>query len=548
MSTTNQTPTATATPEAPSAPKLLKKASTATDAKSITPTQTVFGCAHTKLLLTSARQGAITGYQKAVTSLQKEENISWALYKGANGAAVTGQVTYLCLQCPNVSASREPHRKDHGFAVESANGFLYCYLCKDFVYDVSFEAIRAPPSQKRKLSAVVTDENDKKLVSTNTATTPCAATGLRGLYNMGQTCFMSVILQSLVHNPFIRTYYLSEGHKSSECEREACTSCALDDIFTDFYGTEKHEGYGAVHMLQGCWKNGGSLAGYSQQDAHEFLGFILNSLHEANTEEEDHNKDPMNCECVVHQTFGGMMRSTVTCGTCKTANSTSEAFMDLSLDVKSAGVVVKKKKLALTGATQTVKEQIPVELLECLDRYTSAETLSSDNYTCRKCDGPKEAKKKLSLTRLPPVIPIHFKRFSHSKTSKESQKVDTKVRFPFRLDLSPYLASSKSAAEATETANGTAKEEDDEDTIDVKTPKKDKDKDKAEDTVEPERPIYELSSVVVHKGKIDSGHYISYSRQDDDWFRFDDSMVVQVDEKDVLNAEAYMLFYVVEEF
>lgn len=48
-------------------------------------------------------------------------------------------------------------------------------------------------------------------------------------------------------------------------------------------------------------------------------------------------------------------------------------------------------------------------------------------------------------------------------------------------------------------------------------------------------------------GKIDNGHYISYSRQGDDWYRFDDSMVVQVDEKEVLGAEAYMLFYVVYE-
>ncbi|GIZ38394.1 hypothetical protein CKM354_000181200 [Cercospora kikuchii] len=538
MATTAQTPSATS--ESSSAPKLLKKASTS-DTKALTPTQTEFGCSHTKSLLTSARQGAITGYQKAITSLQKEDNLSWALYKGANGPAVTGAVTYLCLQCPNVSVTRDPHRKDHLFAVESANGFLYCHMCKDFVYDPAFEAIRSPPSKKRKFSAL-TDENDKKLVSGNTATTPCAATGLRGLYNMGQTCFMSVILQSLIHNPFIRTYYLSEGHRSSECEREACTSCALDDMFTDFYGAEKHEGYGAVHMLQGCWKNGGNLAGYSQQDAHEYLGFILNSLHEANTEDEE-KKDAKDCECVVHQTFGGMMRSTVTCSTCKTANSTSEAFMDLSLDVKSAGVVVKKKKLALTGATQTVKEQIPVELVECLDRYTSAETLSSENYTCRKCDGPKEAKKKLSLTRLPPVIPIHFKRFSHSKSSKESQKVDTKVRFPFVLDMSPYVT--KTGAGSKEGTNGNSKKDDDDD--ESKTSNKDKDT-ADEAPIEPETPIYELSSVVVHKGKIDSGHYISYSKQDDEWFRLDDSMVVLVDEKEVLNAEAYMLFYVVQEF
>lgn len=57
--------------------------------------------------------------------------------------------------------------------------------------------------------------------------------------------------------------------------------------------------------------------------------------------------------------------------------------------------------------------------------------------------------------------------------------------------------------------------------------------------------IYDLHSVVVHKGKIDSGHYISYSREGDDWFMFDDSKVVLANEAEVLNAEAYLLFYIV---
>jgi ubiquitin carboxyl-terminal hydrolase 22/27/51 len=54
------------------------------------------------------------------------------------------------------------------------------------------------------------------------------------------------------------------------------------------------------------------------------------------------------------------------------------------------------------------------------------------------------------------------------------------------------------------------------------------------------------TSVVVHKGKIDSGHYISYSREGDDWFMFDDSKVVLASEKEVLAAEAYLLFYMVQ--
>jgi ubiquitin carboxyl-terminal hydrolase 22/27/51 len=55
---------------------------------------------------------------------------------------------------------------------------------------------------------------------------------------------------------------------------------------------------------------------------------------------------------------------------------------------------------------------------------------------------------------------------------------------------------------------------------------------------------FDLSTVVVHHGKINAGHYICYCRRDDQWFKFDDSKVTLATEAQVLDAEAYMLFYV----
>ena len=423
-------------------------------------------------------------------------------------------------------------------AAESTSGFLFCHDCGDFVYDPAFEEIRSGSKRKRK-HIEAPSEKDQKLISQNTGATSCAATGLRGLYNMGQTCFMSVILQSLIHNPLVRTYYLGEGHKSGDCDKDACTSCALDDIYTDFYGQEKHEGYGAVHMLQGCWKHGGGLAGYSQQDAHEYLGFILNSLHTAISPKGDDRPDSgegtsKSCNCMVHQTFGGLLKSTVTCCKCMNTTTAVDPFMDLSLDIRNSNISIKKKKLILTNGTQTTKEIAPMDLGECLDRFTAVETLSSDSYTCRQCASSQEARKCLSLSRLPLVVPIHLKRFSHNKNSATSSKVETKIHFPFTLDLARYTKSSGSVAKKINDTGLHIEGEGD-----------------ASHSASDEKGVvalYELSSVVVHKGKIDNGHYISYTRQGDEWFRFDDSMVVQVDEKEVLGAEAYMLFYVTRAF
>lgn len=372
---------------------------------------------------------------------------------------------------------------------------------------------------KKRKHAVFMSDVDTKILAANAAATPCRAKGLRGLYNMGQTCFMSVVLQSLIHNPFIRAFYLSVGHRSNDCEREACTSCALDDIITEFHSTEKAEGYGAVAMLQGSWKGGGSLAGYSQQDAHEYLQFILNSLHSANLEEDEKEEKAEDCNCVIHRAFCGLMRSTVVCSKCKNVTAATDPFMDLSLDLK--GSTPKKKKNDSSATSQAI------DLTDCLDHFTSPEVLQAAEYRCRECDSQQNATKRLALTRLPPVLPIHLKRFSHSKTSSKSIKLDAKVHFPTMLDLQPYVSRPRSKKNGGET-NGTGNNTEG-----------------GKGSVP--RPIYELSSVIVHKGKMDSGHYVSYAREGDEWFLFDDSKVVLVDEQEVLAAEAYMLFYIVQE-
>jgi ubiquitin carboxyl-terminal hydrolase 22/27/51 len=117
-----------------------------------------------------------------------------------------------------------------------------------------------------------------------------------------------------------------------------------------------------------------------------------------------------------------------------------------------------------------------------------------------------------------------FQRFEHTKST--SSKIETRVSFPTKLDINPYTTSYQQLLKKSMKATGAPPTN-----YNTNTPAN--------------SLVYELSSVIVHKGKIDSGHYVSYSREGNDWFMFDDSKVVLAGEAEVLAAEAYLLFYMV---
>lgn len=127
------------------------------------------------------------------------------------------------------------------------------------------------------------------------------------------------------------------------------------------------------------------------------MQFILNTLHLANGGSSDSD----DCKCVVHQTFYGKLSSTVTCDSCRNVTTAQDPYMDLSLDIRNQS---KKRKL-----NADKNEDAPLDLRDCLERFTAKEKLGSAEYTCRNCDSPQNATKQLSIKRLPPVLAVHLK-------------------------------------------------------------------------------------------------------------------------------------------
>lgn len=124
--------------------------------------------------------------------------------------------------------------------------------------------------------------------------------GVRGCHNLGNTCFMNAILQAMVHNPILKFHFLSEQHTRSTCPKRDshCMACQLDDVFHEvnlrgldhlclsrltfgfrqFYSGETRP-YGPSGFLHAMWMSQKQMAGYSQQDAHEFFISLANEIH-----------------------------------------------------------------------------------------------------------------------------------------------------------------------------------------------------------------------------------------------------------------------------
>ncbi|XP_049623158.1 ubiquitin carboxyl-terminal hydrolase 11 isoform X4 [Suncus etruscus] len=155
-----------------------------------------------------------------------------------------------------------------------------------------------------------------------------------------------------------------------------------------------------------------------------------------------------------------------------------------------------------------VLKKAPVRLQECIELFTTVETLEKENpWYCPSCKRHQLATKKLDLWMLPETLIIHLKRFSYTKFSRE--KLDTLVEFPLRdLDFSKFII-------------------------------------KPQNEESPELYKYDLIAVSNHYGGLRDGHYTTFACNKDSgqWHYFDDSSVSPVSENQIESKAAYVLFY-----
>lgn len=151
-----------------------------------------------------------------------------------------------------------------------------------------------------------------------------------------------------------------------------------------------------------------------QQDAHEFLNFLLNSLNEYL---QLYSGDlPKNGRNFVLDQFQGILTNRVKCLTCDTITVSDEPFLDFPVEVMD-------------------DEERNIQ--DFLQSYHQRELLQGTNkFYCNQCCGLQEAERIVGLKSLPTILALHLKRFKYSEEKETNIKLFNKIRYPLRLEVS----------------------------------------------------------------------------------------------------------------
>ncbi|XP_068619451.1 ubiquitin carboxyl-terminal hydrolase 8 [Battus philenor] len=324
--------------------------------------------------------------------------------------------------------------------------------------------------------------------------------GLTGLKNLGNTCYMNSIIQCLNNTAILVTYFCN-GQYREHVNRSHSTRGAIAEELAAVVRalwSGQYRFIATKDLRNEVGKHQRAFRGAEQQDSHEFLTILMDWLHldlqfsikppqkEGLPAAERAWQEYTRCrESLVLRLFYGQIRSTVRCLRCGERSATYDSFSNLSLELPAA-------------ANRCT-------LQDCLKLYLNGETIPG--WNCPKCKEKRDAVKKLDISRLPPVLVIHFKRFyvdPKEYMSNTYRKKQTYIDFPLEdLDMSQFSLHC------------------------------------------PGNPVYNLYAVSNHYGSMEGGHYTAYCKSSvyGKWYKYDDHVVTEIPASEVKSSAAYILFY-----
>ncbi|KAH8292489.1 hypothetical protein KR054_010758 [Drosophila jambulina] len=369
-----------------------------------------------------------------------------------------------------------------------------------------------------------------------------------GLVNFGNTCYSNSVLQALYFCKPFRDKVLEYKAKNKR-PKETLLSCLADLFYSIATQKKKVGSIAPKKFITRLRKEKEEFDNYMQQDAHEFLNFLINHINEIILAER--NAGPGNGNTKASSSHGGAqssaMASSIASKSSSTSNSNSNSTSNSngnssnSTGSLNATTSVLDASGSLTATTtpvttgsggngtnganseptwvheifqgiltsetrclncETVSSkdenffdlQVDVDqntsITHCLRCFSNTETLCSDNkFKCDNCCSYQEAQKRMRVKKLPMILALHLKRFKYMEQFNRHIKVSHRVVFPLELRLFNT----------------------------------------SDDAVNPDR-LYDLTAVVIHCGSgPNRGHYISIVKSHGLWLLFDDDMVDKIE-------------------
>jgi ubiquitin C-terminal hydrolase len=337
-------------------------------------------------------------------------------------------------------------------------------------------------------------------------TIPILTTSSKGLPNLGNTCYLNSVLQTLFHTQRLKDFFID----IPKCKiillgnaeyNNILVAAKFYQLFISYWSTNNENVIENLREFKTIFGEHfrDQFFGFRQNDQHECINYLLLVLHEAfgvknkmtisgnvSSVTDQLEKESLSCfknqslsgwriekdkeivwPSIISDLFSGQFHERTECTNCGYVSSVFSSFRVIQMSFPIDEVL---------------------DINSFLNYHTSISQLSEENlYKCDKCEKKVNARQRITIWKEPKVLFVSLKRFlTIMEPTFRAFKINKKVVPTEVLDLDSFLSRRKDS-------NLSSK--------------------------------YDLYSVCIHSGGIRGGHCISEVKSNDNWKRFDDQSI-----------------------